>query len=472
MTTSRHRWVQVLTTTTGTTASVVLILAMLRYRAVLIAASRRGYMKASHIAHIMRRTMHTTIRVLKYTFEFLESMSRWQTEIDAQQQQQQQQQDESTFTTPENGRLRRSVTATDWSESDNCDRARQRNSAQLVSTSTVPRSLDRLLALAASPRGASRVAAAGATAGSVAAARGPAALAMVDTCVKALSTPHGTHVLSVAVSSAVDALVGRQPQPNLNFQADTSLTPDVVTSRQPYANFPHRPRSNANNAGNANNLADLAANPNVRSLLTDIAERVTRTAVTHVFPTTPMQDGAAAQMRPSVSSSNPSTNAHNVAPGAQWERLVLAVLKDRPLVRELVRVAVAQAVRSYVVTHAELRTKECAGDGDTNGISSRCDRSNDDGVGKKDSCGDSDSNDSKISRDKLGQRSHHVPASPLADQRENDGVGQPRRARTTRNAAAQPVSMWNAIARLAAVDMRRLLYQQQGSTTSTGWTVF
>lgn len=474
-TTTRQRWIRILTATTRTTASVLLILALLRYGDVLILASRQARARAAHTAHVINRTMRTTVRIFKYTFELLESFSRWQTEIDSQE-------NEENLVTPSNRRTRGSVLSRDTSDSEeDCERRQHRRCSQLVSTSTVPRSLDRLLAVAASPRGSSSVAAAGATAGAVAAARGPPALAIVDTCVKALSTPHGTHVLSVAVTSAIDALLGREARPNRIFSAKRSSQSGIASRPASYAG------RSIPSIGDFNNVV---ANPNVRSLVTDIAERVTRTAVVHAFPSVPYRDGsvrpAMHSSSPSVrngvlnkeekigdesSSSNPST--HSATPYAQWDRLVLAVLRDRPFVRDVVRVAVAQAVRSYVLTHAEMRTKGSGHSTEANGLASCSDRNDENNDSQPNPSPNFDDSGSKNNTIANGY-TENTPLStrnvPTETRRGNKGSGS--QGIVPRKSPSRSASMWDTLARLTAVDIRRLLYQQHVSPSSTGWTVF
>lgn len=475
MTTSRQRWIQILTTTTRTTASVLLILALLRHGDVLILASRRARARVVHIARVVNRTIRTTVRIFKYTFELLESFSRWQTEIDRQD-------NEENLVTPSNRRTRGSILARDSSESeDDCERRQHRRCSQLVSTSTVPRSLDRLLAVAASPRGSSSVAAAGATAGAVAAARGPPALAIVDTCVKALSTPHGTHVLSVAVTSAIDALLGREARPNRLFSAKRS-SQSGNTSRP----VSHAGRSFPS-VGDFNNMV---ANPNVRSLFTDVAERVTRTAVIHAFPSTPYREGS---VRPPMHSSSPSVRngvlnkeekigddslssspcTHSTTPYAQWDRLVLAVLRDRPFVRDVVRVAVAQAVRSYVLTHAELRTKGSGHSNETSSLAScsdRNDENNDSQQNASPNSGDSGLKNNRLANEHTENTPSSTQNAPSETRRGSKANG--FQGMVPRKPSLRPASMWDTLARLTAVDIRRLLYQQHVSPSSTGWTVF
>lgn len=126
-----------------------------------------------------------------------------------------------------------------------------------------------------------------------------------------------------------------------------------------------------------------------------------------------------------------------------WERLAVLAIRDRALVQDVVRVVVAQAVRTYLITQAELRGEfppadpSELGDGDGDGGAG--------GAGV-------DSNIEEV----------RPSSSSIVDRTRRRGL----------QAAELGSSVWKMLARSLAGDVKRILHRVGSRDVGSGWMVF
>lgn len=268
---------------------------------------------------------------------------------------------------------------------------------------------------------------------------GGGARAVVD----ALASREGLRVVDAAVSAAVrEALRGR---------AADSSGPSAGADWQDAA-------------------LRAASSDGARKMFVDVAKGVAEVAVPllavqrHAAPAgVDRCDGVASRRAsiagvPSFAASSPSPASSTCAPasasaagtpGARrplslWERLAVLAVRDRVLVRDVVSAVVGQAVRTYLMTQAELgAAREGGGD-----------RVSDDGA--------------LVAVDCNGKaKKRATEAGGVAD---NDGAAGGGGGGAT-NAAVVP-SLWRVIARSVVVDLKRAVRRAGSAPGSNGWTVF
>lgn len=263
-----------------------------------------------------------------------------------------------------------------------------------------------------------------------------------------LSSPVGSQVLSVAVGAAVREALWSGPAAMDERGRDVNnkiVSESVMTS-----------------------LTAALTSDAGRRLVVDVAQTVTSTAMPHLVRS--QQTAPSTEPRPAVSSvrvpssrrfsassvsSVMSSSAPNAAGGplsdaasrvvdrlvsrsrtaSFWERLAIIAIRDRALVHDVVRVVVTHAVRTYLVTQAELRGDTCITT-PTGVINSRL----------TSTCDNADA----------------VLPTSRSD----------RSKRKTPESAEGPTSVWRVLTRTVAVDLKRLLYSAGSQQVSSGWTVF
>lgn len=267
--------------------------------------------------------------------------------------------------------------------------------------------------------------------------------------VKLLSSPLGSQVLSVAVGAAVREALWAAPAGVNSKERDVGnkiVSGDVVSA-----------------------LTTTLTSDAGRRLVVDVAQTVTSTAMPHLvraqlsIPATEPRTTMSAARGPSsrrfsassVSSvTSSSTSATTCAPSSDaasrvverlvlrsrtasfWERLAVIAIRDRALVHDVVRVVVTHAVRTYLVTQAELRGNTSITTPNTVNNAQVT---------------SSTSNDADV-----------IQSAARSD----------RSKRRASDTAEGPTSVWKVLARTVAVDLKRLLYSAGSQQASTGWTVF
>lgn len=189
---------------------------------------------------------------------------------------------------------------------------------------------------------------------------GQSPMDILDGVLKAFDTPHGKRVATNVVSAAVHAVIESQPPP-------TTIRSSTVDSKQKKHGAKHQ------FSHPVDRLIDAALSDRGRALVLDALAMVVRTAVpaivaVHSRPSSSSVHGTPSRSAPSPSL--PTTPGRNVQPTnvpssnnstpqrqpvGGMERIVSRALRDRALMKDIVRVAAAEGVKTYLTTSVRLK---------------------------------------------------------------------------------------------------------------------